>query len=121
MELSTRGDKSICLPVTSEEEYQNIIADNRTFRQYICETWANYPEIFPAELEKGFSFHDWVFSLKQQLSMRRIKLTENSEVYQLRPDFVMPYMVGKTDEIDKPMYFRQFGVPNDRFSLRFWP
>lgn len=33
---------------------------------------------------------------KQQLPMRRIKFKENGEVYQLRPNFVMPYMIGKT-------------------------
>ena len=42
--------------------------------------------------------------------MRRIKLNQTQAVYQLRPDFMMPYMVGTTDEIDKPMYLRQFGV-----------
>jgi hypothetical protein len=62
-------------------------------------------------LEKGFWFHDVVISTKQQLPIRRIKLKQNQQVDQLRPDFVMPYMVGKTDEIDKPMYLRQFGVP----------
>ncbi len=50
-------------------------------------------------MNQGFSFHDWVVSTKQQLPMRRIKLNQTEAVYQLRPDFVMPYMVGKTDEI----------------------
>ena len=31
----------------------------------------------------------------------------------------MPYMVGKTSEIDKPMYLRQFGVPNDAIAYVF--
>ena len=51
--------------------------------------------------------------------MRRIKLKENSEVYQLRPDFIMPYMVGKTDEIEKPMYLRQFGIPFEAIAYVF--
>ena len=107
MGVSTRGDKSICLPVVDEARYKQIIADNNAFRAYILQVGANHPEIFPPALEKGFCFHDWVFSLKQQLPMRRIKLKENGEVYQLRPDFVMPYMVGKTDEMEKPMYLRR--------------
>ncbi|VEP16798.1 hypothetical protein H1P_50003 [Hyella patelloides LEGE 07179] len=75
----------------------------------------------------------FVFSTKQQLPIRRIKLKENSQVYQLRPDFIMPYMVAKTDEIDKPMYLtraclrrgnlakfaRQFGVPFDALAYVF--
>lgn len=31
----------------------------------------------------------------------------------------MPYMVGKTDEIDKPMYLRQFGVPFEALAYVF--
>ena len=107
MAVSIRGDKSICLPVDSEEQYQQLIADNHDFRAYLLQLYTKYPEIFPRGMEEGFSFHDWVVSSKQELSMRRIKLKVNQEVYQLRPDFIMPYMVGKTDELDKPMYLRQ--------------
>ena len=31
----------------------------------------------------------------------------------------MPYMVGKTDEIDKPMFLRQFGVPFEALAYVF--
>ncbi|WP_019503937.1 hypothetical protein [Pleurocapsa sp. PCC 7319] len=119
MAVSIRGDKSICLPVSSEEQYQQLIANNHNYRAYLLQLYAKYPEIFPREMEAGFSFHDWVVSSKQELSMRRIKLKANQQVYQLRPDFIMPYMVGKTDEIDKPMYLRQFGVPFDALSYVF--
>ncbi len=111
MAVSIRGDKSICLPVSNEEQYRQLINDNSNFRAYLCQVYAQYPEIFPAGMERGFCFHDWVVSSKQQLPMRRIKLKENSEVYQLRPDFIMPYMVAKTDEIDKPMYLRPEACP----------
>ena len=108
MAVSTRGDKSICLPVRSEEQYRQLIANNTSFRAYILQISPTYPEIFPHGMNQGFCFHDWVVSTKQQLPMRRIKLNTTQAVYQLRPDFIMPYMVGKTDEIDKPMmYLRQ--------------
>lgn len=116
---SIRGDKSICLPVESEKQYRDIIFNAEAFRQYVAQTGTHYPEIFPTELKQGFWFHDFVFSTKQQLPIRRIKLKENSEVYQLRPDFIMPYMVAKTDEIDKPMYLRQFGVPFEALAYVF--
>ena len=119
MAVSIRGDKSICLPVGSEEQYQQLIANNHNYRAYLLQLYAKHPEIFPREMEAGFSFHDWVVSSKQELSMRRIRLKANQEVYQLRPDFIMPYMVAKTDEIDKPMYLRQFGVPFDALAYVF--
>lgn len=87
MAVSIRGDKSICLPVSNEGEYRQLITNNPNFRAYLLQLYTQYPEIFPAEMDKGFCFHDWVVSSKQQLPMRRIKLKENSEVYQLRPDF----------------------------------
>ncbi len=107
MTHSIRGDKSICLPIASEAEYKAIIADNNIFREYIHQTLEKYPEIFPLEMKKGFSFHDWVQSSKQQLPMRRIKLKENGAVYQLRPEFLLPYMMGKTDEMEKALYLCQ--------------
>ena len=119
MPQSIRGDKSICLPVAIEAEYKAIANDNNTFRQYISQLLDQYPEIFPVEVKKGFSFHDWVISSKQQLPMRRIKLKENREVYQLRPDFVMPYMIGKTDEMEKALYLCQFGVPFEAIAYAF--
>lgn len=119
MAVSIRGDKSICLPVNSEEQYRQLIADNPNFRAYLLQIYTKAPEIFPTGMDEGFCFHDWVVSSKQQLPMRRIKLKENSEVYQLRPDFILPYMVGKTDEIDKPMYLRQFGVPFEALAYVF--
>ncbi len=119
MTHSIRGDKSICLPVASEEEYKTIITDNNLFRHHLIQVLEKSPEIFPVEMKKGFSFHDWVISAKQQLPMGRIKLKETGEVYQLRPDFVMPYMIGKTDEMEKPLYLCQFGVPFEAIAYVF--
>lgn len=51
--------------------------------------------------------------------MRRIRLLKMGEVYQLRPEFVMPYMVGRTDEVEKGLYLRRFGVPFDALAYVF--
>ena len=64
------------------------------------EQYAQHPELFPEGIEEGFSFHDVIPSSKQNLRMRRIKLKRNEEVYQLRPSFVMPYMIGRTQEVE---------------------
>ena len=53
-----RGDKSICLPVASEEKYKTIITDNNLFRQYLIQVVEKYPEIFPIGMKKGFSSPD---------------------------------------------------------------
>ncbi len=119
MTHSNRGDKSICLPVASEDEYKTIINDNNLFRQHILQVSGKFSEIFPIEMKKGFVFHDWVISSKQQLPMRRIKLKENGAVYQLRPNFLRPYMVGRTDYMEKGLYLCQFGVPFEAIAYVF--
>ena len=68
MTVSIRGDKSICLPVSNEEQYRQLITDNANFRAYLLQLYTTYPEIFPAGMDKGFCFHDWVVSTKQQLT-----------------------------------------------------
>jgi hypothetical protein len=46
--------------------------------------------------------------------------------YQLRPDTVMPYMVGTTEEVEKGLYLRRYGVPYEGIahvlghSAMFW-
>ncbi len=51
--------------------------------------------------------------------MRRIKLVATGQVYQLRPEFAMPYMVGRTDEVEKGLYLRRYGVPFDALAYVF--
>ena len=42
-------------------------------------------------------------------------------MYQLRPDFLLPYLRGKTDEIEKALSLSQFGVPMEAIAYVFGP
>jgi hypothetical protein len=75
-------------------------------------------ELFPEEIKQGFNFYGYVESKKQETKMRRIKLRKN-EVYQIRPSFLMPYMIAKTDEIEKALYLRGYGVPFEALAYVF--
>lgn len=90
--------------------------DRKGFRQYLDQQIAQHPELFPAEISEGYCFHGFRQSAKMGLVSRRIRLVSNGEAYQLRPDFVMPYMIGKTEEVEKGLYLRQFGVPYDAIA-----
>ena len=83
------------------------------------ESIAEHPEIFPPELSAGYRFYGGVKSKKLGVKTRRIQLVATKEVYQLRPSSVMPYMIGKTDELEKPLYLRRFGVPFDARAYVF--
>jgi len=114
-----RKPKSICLPFASESEYETCMADSDACRAYLQKMYASHPELFPQALAKGFSFTGFLHSKKQNLTMRRIKLKAGGEQYQIRPSFMMPYMIGRTDGVEKALFFRRWGVPFEALAYGF--
>ena len=111
-ESSNLRQKSICLPCESEAEYARWVADPHRFRQVVTQMSTHYPELFPAAISAGLTLHDSYYSTKQAgLHLRRIKLRQTGEVFLVRPSLVMPYLGAKTDEVEKALYLRQWGVP----------
>jgi hypothetical protein len=106
----TAGDKTICLPIADDLDYATLVADREAFRQYLDQQIAAHPELFPTGIEAGYRFHGWVESSRQQIKTRRILLPRTKEAYQLRPDFVMPYMSATAEMADKALYLRKHGL-----------
>ena len=104
------GDKTICLPIAGEINYDKLVEDREAYRQYLNEQIATHPELFPEAICHGYRFHGWVESSRQHLRTRRIYVPSIKEAYQLRPDFVMPYMSETTEEAAKALYLRQHGL-----------
>jgi hypothetical protein len=119
MGSTRRGYKSICLPFASEKEYQEKLEDKKAYRKYLNSNYKQYPELFPAEMKSGYIFCGFTKSKKQELAMRRIKIKDGQEVYQIRPSFMMPYMIGKTEQVEKALYLRRWGVPFDALAYVF--
>ncbi len=117
----TKNCKTICVIFRSKTFYQSCMKDHKKFRKYLNDTYARYPEIFPVDFCSGFNFHDIVVSKKQNdFSMRRIVLKNQSrEVYQIRPSFMMPYMISETMDVEKALYLRRWGVPFDALAYVF--
>lgn len=40
-------------------------------------------------------------------------MLKTKEAYQIRPNFMMPFMIGKTDEVEKGLFLRQRGLSFD--------
>ncbi len=119
MDISSAGHKTICVPVPSEAAYRKLIRNGQTFRSFLDQRIAAHPELFPAGIANGYWLHDAIHSKKLNVTTRRIKLVTSQAVYQVRPDFVLPYMVGLTDEVEKALYLRRFGVPFDALTYVF--
>src|SRR6516164_4244458 len=114
----TRG-KSICVPFDSEEHYAACVADPESFRQHLTEVFDQHPELFPTRMSEGFVLHDKSWSIKQQVMLRRLELKATATVFLVRPSFLMPYMVGRTEAVEKALYLRHWGVPFDALVYVF--
>jgi hypothetical protein len=113
-----RGTKRIYIPV-EQEDYQAVIEDLDAFRTMLDENIAQYPVIFPLDISQGYKLNGWVSESKKipDVRMRRICLRARDDegkkqVYNIAPSFVMPYMVGYTEDVEKGLFLHEkFGVP----------
>ena len=104
------GDKTICLPIEEGVNYPELVEDRDVYRAYLDSQIVKHPEIFPEGIEQGYRFHGLVESSRQELKTRRIYLPSRKEAYQLRPDFVTPYMSETVELAEKGLYLRKHGL-----------
>ena len=114
----SRG-KSICVPFDSAEHYAACVADPESFRQHLTEVLSQHPELFPTRISEGFVLHDKRWSIKQQVMLRRLELKATAAVFLVRPSFLMPSMVGRTEAVEKALSLRHWGVPFDALVYVF--
>ena len=112
----SKGSKRVCLPI-QQEEYERILFDPIAFRQFLDVQIAQYPELFPQAIAQGYRLHDILPLSKKMpdIRLRRIQVADakepNGNVFTIAPSFVMPYMVGYTDDVEKALFLRgKFGV-----------
>jgi hypothetical protein len=69
-----RGSKTICIPC-DPERYPELVKSKECFRRHVDDLFAQYPELFPQAMSKGYRCHDIrAPALKLGLRLRRIKL-----------------------------------------------
>ena len=105
-----RGSSTICLPIV-KEVYEQVIDCPEEFRRTLDQHYQQTPELFPADFAQGYNLKDIRVSDKRGLRLRRITCQASGAAFTIRPSFVLPYMVGWTDDVDKPLFLRCFGVP----------
>ena len=117
MTALAHGSKRICLPI-ARAEYERIVWEPQAFRQWLDPLIGQYPELFPVTMAQGYQLHDILPVSKKlpALRLRRIRVAASEQpgeaVFTIAPAFVLPYMVGYTDEIEKALFLRgKFGVP----------
>ena len=110
-------NKRVTLPIPLAE-YKELISDSKGFRRKLDSMLATYPELFPEVITGGYVPHDILpaSSKRPEVRFRRIKLKEKDEqdgdiVLTIASSEVMSYMTGLTDEVEKALFLRWFGVP----------
>lgn len=110
--VPSRGQQHICLFVDSEVDYQACVADLGKYQAFLLKQYQQHTQLFPPAFAAGFSFHDRYSSRKQKgLVLRRTRLKQTGEAFTLRPSFVLPYLIRRTEAIEKALYLRQWDVP----------
>ncbi len=66
---SSRGHRTICLPV-SEDAYTQAVHDPAAFRRLLDEGFRTTPELFPPNFAQGYKLKDGRMSGKQGLLIR---------------------------------------------------
>jgi hypothetical protein len=112
-----RANPRVILPITYDV-YQETASNWEQFRHWLDEMITQYPELFPQEIAGGYTLHD-ILPASAKLAdvhFRRIKLktvnwSGKRQVLTICSSDVMPYMTGLTDEVEKALFLRRFGVP----------
>ncbi len=99
---SVRGQKTICIPC-SPEEYQQAVGDPNRFRDFLDRHIEATPELFPAEIRRGYRMKDLYRSRTTGGELRRIELRDR-QCYLARPSFLMPYLSGSTGDVQAPLF-----------------
>jgi hypothetical protein len=106
-----KGYRTIRLPL-GELEYDWFIQDRTYAHSRLEELYEAHPELFPETFGWGYALYGFTEpSIKQDLRCRRLRLDQGGEVFTVAPAFVMPYMSGRTDEVEKALFLMRFHVP----------
>jgi len=98
---SLRGQKTICIPC-APQEYVRVVDDPEAFRRLLDRQIEATPELFPPEIRRGYRMKDTYRSRKTGCKLRRIEL-RNLQCFLVRPSFLMPYLSGRTEDVQAPL------------------
>lgn len=106
-----RGSHQIVISMT-QSEYDQIWRDPQAVRKRLLELVEVAPESFPQGFKDGFALDGLLRESKKLPGVRLRKIIlNNGSIYELRPSFVMSYMMGTVDELENPLLMLSMGNP----------
>lgn len=110
--LPKKGYRTIRLPL-AESEYGRFLSHRAYAKVRLDELYEDFPELFPEAFPWGYALYGFTEpSIKQDICCRRIRLEQGQTVFTIAPAFVMPYMTGRTQEVDNALFLMRFHVPS---------
>ena len=96
----------------AESEYARFLSDRAYANARLDALYEAFPEVFPEACPWGYALGGFTDpSIKQERRGRRMRLCPGQAVFARAPAFVMPYMTGRTQEVDQALFFMRFHVP----------
>ena len=114
-EIKYRGRTRIVIPV-EEDDYEEMMSGSVEFRSRLDQIIIEHPELFPAEIQSGYKLHGPLPVSKKmpEVRMRRIRIPSadgsKEDAYTICPPFVMPYMTGYAEDVEKALLLRVYNV-----------
>ena len=116
-----KGYRTIRLPL-AESEYERFLTDRSYAKARLEELYEECAELFPNAFPGGYAFFGFTEpSIKQQLLCRRIRLEQGRTVFTIAPAFVMPYMAGRTQDVDHAPPLEAISCSLLGHCARVWP
>ena len=120
-----KANPRVILPI-EVQTYQDLASKPEQFREWLDKMIALFPELFPQSIEQGYTLHDMLpaSSKLPDVRFRRIRLKAvnaagDKQVVTICSSEVMPYMTGFTNEVEKALYLRRYGVPFSALTYVF--
>jgi hypothetical protein len=96
----------------AESEYDRFLSDRAYAKARLDELYEEFPDVFPEAFPWGYTLYGFTDpSVKQDIRCRGIRLDQGQTVFAIAPAFVMPYMTGRTQEVDHALFWMRFHVP----------
>jgi hypothetical protein len=109
--LLPRGSKEIVV-LFQRETYPEIVQDKTEFKKHLDMQYDMHPELFPEAMKNGYQLYGFTeTSRKLGVMRRRILIKETKDVFTIEPSFVMPYMTGYTEAVEKGLLLVKYKVP----------
>ena len=109
---SNRGTRIIRIPI-SEEDYKILISDRKIFITRLSYYVDKYPELFPSDwYSMSYGVHDYRISKKLSITHVIVRSgKDRSILYDIQPNYIMPYMSGYAKDVAFGLLLILFGVP----------